>query len=730
MESALRHWFNALSRDRHGERANRCQAKQTPNSAICGKVARLLLNPRLLGAFLLALLFTAPATCQVTGSTSGHTYALVIGVSQYSKLPGGQQLQYAENDARAFANTLQSVGGVDLRNMWLLAGAGATQTAIKTALGSWLARQTSAQDTVYIFFSGHGIVDREFGASYWLAYDSDPKNVDATAISVDDLKHALGSRVKAGRIFIIQDSVRRDLFDPDSNGPADAAAFEKAFSDLAQSRPGLSCLIASGPNEFSREGHRWKDMGVFTRLIVDGLAGRADRNKDGVITDEELFEWLSERIPQETTDKQHPWRTSGDYTAIAMSSPRSRPMASGTSPGAGAQPAPSSTGAGSSTDDGGAKSKAEAGSTGQQSPSFGSKPSTSVGSLSGGSSRSSSAAPSKDSATGSTPNSGVTGSPKPLASGSGASTGEAPVPVADKPKPPPMTGSVPVVSAPSKQADGPVPIAEADLGKAPSPLPSQLEEAIAAGRLIEPKESNAWDLYQRIALDSSPETARLKDLLANALLKSSKSIVEGDALEDSLRSDSDDFKRAGDMLARLQTLRPGDKSIVVLRKLSDIEGMIAIEFYSDAEKALADLPAPATGAVENAHGLIYIGQLSDWQAERSFKRAIAADPNLAAPHYNLALLYKGQGNDQALAELETAGKLAPENVRIQTTLGDEYLARSRWAEATVAYKQAITVDPNNDSLHTKLANSLYSQGLREEADREYKRARDLAAKNR
>ncbi|HUK91115.1 MAG TPA: caspase family protein, partial [Blastocatellia bacterium] len=134
-----------------------------------------------------------------------RTWVLVIGISQYSKLPGGQQLLDAENDARAFANVLQARSNIDLKNMWLMIGPAATQTAIKTGLGSWLARQSSEQDTVYIFFSGHAVVDREFGAPYWLAYDSDPKNVDATAISLDDLKHSLG-RVKAGRIIIIQDS--------------------------------------------------------------------------------------------------------------------------------------------------------------------------------------------------------------------------------------------------------------------------------------------------------------------------------------------------------------------------------------------------------------------------------------------------------------------------------------------------------------------------------------------
>jgi tetratricopeptide (TPR) repeat protein/uncharacterized caspase-like protein len=699
---------------------------------------RSVLRHSLAGILLLltvASFETISALCQTPAEAPGRTWALVIGISQYSKLPGGQQLQDGENDARAFANVLQSASGVDLQSMWLLIGPGATQTSIKTALGSWLARQSSEQDTVYIFFSGHGIVERDFGASYWLAYDSDPKNVDATAISVDDLKHAL-SRIKARRVIIVQDSVRRDLFDPDSTGPADVAAYEKAFTNLAQSSPGLTCLLASGPGEFSREGRRWKDLGVFTRFLVDGMSGSADRNKDGVVTDEELFDFLAERIPQETNQKQHPWRTTTNYPAMAVSRPHSRSVTvsqsskAGQSPSvpvASPQPKPATVAVDQPV---GRPVQADHSSptpTGASPPPAASNVPATVAvetaKTQPASAPPSSAAPVKQ--------------PRTDSSRGGASNAAAganqPPPLREVPRPtgPPSVSNVPVVAGTLKPAEAQGLMVDSSTGPAPSPLPLQLEAAIAAGHLIDPKNGNAWDLYQQFARDqSSHELRRFKDLLAAALLNASKKILVADAVQDDSGSRSDEIKRAGEMLARLHALKPSDDSVADLQKLGAIESLIALQFFSDAEKALSQMPSPAAAPIENARGLVYVGELSEWQAERSFKRAIEVDPAWAAPHYNLALLYKGQGKDDALGEFEQAAKLAPTSASIQAGLGDEYFALSRWAEAADAYKQAITVNPNNDVLHTKLGHSLYSQGMHEEADREYQRARELAAKNR
>ncbi|HKV37741.1 MAG TPA: hypothetical protein VJX67_00905, partial [Blastocatellia bacterium] len=195
---------------------------------------------------------------------------------------------------------------------------------------------------------------------------------------------------------------------------------------------------------------------------------------------------------------------------------------------------------------------------------------------------------------------------------------------------------------------------------------------------------------------------------------------------DIMASRVDYFKHAGQLLARLRELQPGRAEAAVLQKLSAVEALIALQFYDDAEQALARLETSPTAAVENTFGLVYQGGLDDYRAERAYKRAIELDPHWAAPHYNLALLYNSQKKDGALPELEEAAKLAPSNSAILEMLGDQYFSNSKWAEAEGAYRKAISTGDKSDRLHTKLGHALYSQGLRDQADKEYKIARELA----
>jgi Flp pilus assembly protein TadD len=61
-------------------------------------------------------------------------------------------------------------------------------------------------------------------------------------------------------------------------------------------------------------------------------------------------------------------------------------------------------------------------------------------------------------------------------------------------------------------------------------------------------------------------------------------------------------------------------------------------------------------------------------------------------------------------------------------VGDEYFAREKWADSAEWYRKAIEASPLDSALRTKLGHALYSSGLREEANREYKKALELRSK--
>jgi len=231
---------------------------------------------------------------------------------------------------------------------------------------------------------------------------------------------------------------------------------------------------------------------------------------------------------------------------------------------------------------------------------------------------------------------------------------------------------------------------------------------------------------------SEPGTAadatRLKPVLAEALTAQGRAIVSGDVRGDNISDKVDDFKRAGQMLARARTLAPDNGDVGALEKLSAAEALISLQFYDEAERALSPLQNAKLAAVENALGLVYQGKLDTWRSERAFKRASELDSKWAAPHYNLALLYRSQQNQAALAEFEAAASSDQSNVNLLAALGDEFFTRQQWKPAAEAFRKAVALKPSDDNLHTKLGHALYSQGLQDEANREYQKAQELRRK--
>ncbi|HWO02801.1 MAG TPA: caspase family protein [Blastocatellia bacterium] len=709
---------------------------------------------------------------------TSRTWAVVVGVSKYQRLPGGQQLQFADRDATLFADALRKAG-VGAENIRTLIGAEATASAIKAVIGNWLARSAAEKDTVILFFSGHGIFEREFGESYLLGCDSDPKDPYTSALSVSEINQALKTRVRAHRVLILVDAVRRDFFDPDGAAQTDAASFTAAFNTLASSRAGASVMIASGPGEFSREGQRWDGHGVFTRHLADALATGGDRNADGLITAEELQEFVTTRVSDDTSGKQHPWRskTAGADMIVARIERQSAPPSASARNEPGARLAeatrdtskpkpesPTNHPAGSKAD-----TKASSARDAQQ-PAPVSKGETDRSSIKPSpapsvpaNERTAASIP-KTSEGAATPSAIKNPQPSPRTAEvesrrepprstrtSPPAIGKVDAPsqdqtqpqregdevaVANMPAPPRPVASPPNVSRVSTEpmktepAPGSSTVPASSGASAPSPLVLQIEALIASKNLIEPKNAAAWDLYQRLNSDPSAaaEAARLKPMLANALADAARSAVAGDVRADNISDLVDDFKRAGQMFVRARALGSQDPELGLLEKLGAAEALIALQFYDEAERALSQLQTAKLAAAENASGLVFHGKLDTFRAERAFKRAIELDPKWAAPHYNLALLYRGQQNEQALVELESAAALDPANVSLVVALGDEYFAREQWQRAGEAFRNATVLRPSDASLHTKLGHALYSQGLKADADREYERARQLRGK--
>lgn len=235
-----------------------------------------------------------------------RSYALVIGISKYRNLPSEQQLRFAERDAEAMYSILISPEGGNFRaeNVHRLIGADATLANLKRELEEWLPSVAKPEDRVLVYFAGHGfVVD---GTPYLAPYDFDVKNVEGTAYPMEQLGKVFGSKIQAKWKVLITDACHSGAITPEAT-----RTINRSLLDLSTS---VFSLTASRDRERSFESEDWGGgHGIFTYYVVRGLEGAADENGDGIVTADELAEYVRRNVREATGGRQNPTSERGSF---------------------------------------------------------------------------------------------------------------------------------------------------------------------------------------------------------------------------------------------------------------------------------------------------------------------------------------------------------------------------------------------------------------------------------
>ncbi len=248
-----------------------------------------------------------------TSTGMAKSYALVVGISQYRNLPAKAQLKFAHRDAEEFARLLRSEsgGGLSSTTMRVLMDGQATLSAIRGALHTWLPQAAGANDVVYIFFAGHGVV-AEQGEAYFVAHDSDPQNLHSTGLSFREVNETLSTRLKSSLVIVLADACHAGTIGWTDNSAISGAA-QTALENMGSRDKSFLKLLASRPSEQSFESDRWDGgHGIFTHALLTGLRGEAEQDRDGVVRVSELIEHVSRLVPKETQSQQNP-RVAGNF---------------------------------------------------------------------------------------------------------------------------------------------------------------------------------------------------------------------------------------------------------------------------------------------------------------------------------------------------------------------------------------------------------------------------------
>ena len=225
-------------------------------------------------------------------------YALIIASWDYTADVGLRKLIAPPQDAESLAQVLQNpdIGGFEVRTLL-------NEPAPKVAeeIEAFFAER-QRDDLVLLYFSGHGVKDAD-GQLYFAMPNTRRDRLRSTAIGAYEVNEMMrGSR--AQQKVLLLDCCYSGAFARGMTFKSDQSIGTRDYFDGR----GYAILTASDALQYSFEEEKVEGQGVqsvFTRILAQGLdKGEADTNGDGLITFDELYDFILDRIEQEAPQQK------------------------------------------------------------------------------------------------------------------------------------------------------------------------------------------------------------------------------------------------------------------------------------------------------------------------------------------------------------------------------------------------------------------------------------------
>jgi hypothetical protein len=240
--------------------------------------------------------------------TLGTRRALVIGVANYEHI--NSLPEAVLNDARDIASVLRAgeYCGFPPNQVRVLLDEQATLEGIRTGLVD-LASSSMAEDTVVIFFSGHGarLPTAEGETSALLPVDCRTGNLPETVLPEAELTASLAA-INAQRLLVLIDACHAGgvatLKVDRAEEPIRTGFSEKSLQQLAQGA-GRVVIASSRAQEYSRVLNGARNS-VFTQYLLEAFEGKACTTGDGLIRVFDVFNHVAEKVRTSVPGVQHP----------------------------------------------------------------------------------------------------------------------------------------------------------------------------------------------------------------------------------------------------------------------------------------------------------------------------------------------------------------------------------------------------------------------------------------
>ncbi|WP_168163431.1 HEAT repeat domain-containing protein [Calothrix sp. 336/3] len=252
------------------------------------------------------LKYYKPQPNRTMSNILSHNYALLIGVGECAY--PDWSLPTTVKDIRAVKTLLTDeklCGYIDNnQHLRLLSNQTATSANILEGL-NWLKQQAEndPEATIFIYYSGHGWLDKSTNQYYLIPHDTKPHKLTKTALPAENFNTAL-QQIPAKQLLVIIDSCHAQGMASSKDEPQDSdlpdnfveSALPKNIIDELKQGAGKVVFTSSTGNQSSWIRPDGK-MSVYTYHLLEALQGAANQAGDKVVKVSHLMNYLSKTVP-------------------------------------------------------------------------------------------------------------------------------------------------------------------------------------------------------------------------------------------------------------------------------------------------------------------------------------------------------------------------------------------------------------------------------------------------
>ncbi|WKZ48212.1 MAG: SUMF1/EgtB/PvdO family nonheme iron enzyme [Anaerolineales bacterium] len=231
-------------------------------------------------------------------------FALVIANTEYQDASFAK-LTAPGKDAEEFAQVLRDLAAFDDVQVLLNEGEGKTRRSIAHFFS-----ERKRDDLLLLYFSGHG-VRNDVGQLFLAANDTEKNILEASGIPAEFVTQSMNNS-RSQRQLLILDCCNSGAF---AYGGKAASALDQSMgmsTAFEGTGFGRVVLTATDATQYAWEGDKVlgnTQKSVFTHFLIEGLKGEADRDSDGRIHVDELYDYAYEQVVRRTP-KQTPGKWS------------------------------------------------------------------------------------------------------------------------------------------------------------------------------------------------------------------------------------------------------------------------------------------------------------------------------------------------------------------------------------------------------------------------------------